>query len=96
MLWGKQAGYRWFSLGMAPLSGLETHDFAPLWNRLGSFVFRYGENFYNFQGIRSYKEKFGPVWEPRYIAIPANLLLPRVLTNIASLISGGMKGVISK
>ncbi|NLI41902.1 MAG: bifunctional lysylphosphatidylglycerol flippase/synthetase MprF, partial [Caldisericales bacterium] len=25
MLWGKQEGYRWFNLGMAPLSGLEAH-----------------------------------------------------------------------
>ncbi len=23
MLWGKREGYRWFNLGMAPLSGLE-------------------------------------------------------------------------
>ncbi len=96
MLWGKQEGYRWFNLGMAPFSGLETRALAPLWNRLGAFVFRHGEHFYNFQGLRQYKEKFDPEWEPRYLASPAGLALPRVLTNLASLISGGLTGVLTK
>ena len=96
MLWGRQEGYRWFNLGMAPLSGLEDHALAPLWSRLGAFVFRHGEHFYNLQGLRRYKEKFDPKWEPRYLASPAGLALPRILANIASLVSGGVKGVIAK
>jgi phosphatidylglycerol lysyltransferase len=96
MLWGKQEGYRWFNLGMAPLSGLEDRALAPLWNRLGAFMFRHGEHFYNFQGLRRYKDKFDPEWEPRYLASPGGLTLPRILTNIAALISGGLKGVITK
>jgi len=96
MLWGKKQGYRWFNMGMAPLSGIEARALSPLWNRIGAFVYRHGEHFYNFQGLRQYKEKFNPVWEPRYIAISSGLALPRVLTNLAALISGGLKGVISK
>jgi phosphatidylglycerol lysyltransferase len=96
MLWGRQEKYRWFNLGMAPLSGIQDHALAPLWNRLGAFVFRHGEHFYNLQGLRRYKEKFDPVWEPRYLASPGGLALPRILANIASLISGGVKGVIGK
>jgi len=96
MLWGKSQGYHWFSLGMAPLSGLEHHRLAPLWNRLGAVLFRYGEHFYNFQGLRSFKDKFDPVWEPRYLASPSGLTLPIVLTNVASLVSGGISGVVSK
>ncbi|HET9983491.1 MAG TPA: bifunctional lysylphosphatidylglycerol flippase/synthetase MprF [Longimicrobiales bacterium] len=96
MLWGKAQGYRWFSLGMAPLSGLENRALAPLWNRLGALVFRYGENFYSFQGLRQYKEKFGPVWEPKYLAAPGGLNLPRILASVASLISGGIKGVVTR
>jgi phosphatidylglycerol lysyltransferase len=96
MLWGRKEGYRRFNLGMAPLSGLEGHALAPLWHRLGAFVFRYGEHFYNFQGLREYKEKFSPLWEPKYLASPGGVALPRILINIGSLISGGLKGVVSK
>lgn len=96
MLWGKAQGYRWFNLGMAPFSGLENRALAPLWNRLGAFVFRYGEHFYNFQGLRQYKEKFDPQWRPRYLASTGGLALPQIFANLATLISGGMKGVVAK
>jgi len=96
LLWGQKQGYSWFSLGMAPLSGFERHRLAPLWNRLGAFLFRHGENLYNFRGLRAFKEKFDPVWEPRYLASPGGLTLPIVLTQISSLISGGATGVVRK
>lgn len=96
MLWGRQEGYRWFNLGMAPLSGLGTRTLAPLWHRLGAFVFRHGENFYHFKGLREYKSRFDPVWEPRYLASPGGLALPFILTDIATLVAGGLKGVFAK
>lgn len=96
MLWGRSQGYGAFDLGMAPLSGFENRQLAPLWNRMGSILFRHGEHFYNFQGLRRYKDKFDPVWEPRYLASPAGLALPRILTNVATLISGGIRGVVTK
>lgn len=96
MLWGRQNGYQRFNLGMAPLSGIENRSLAPLWNRLGALLFSRGEPFYNFQGLRLYKEKFDPVWQPRYLASPGGLVLPRILTNVASLISGGLAGVVSR
>lgn len=96
LLWGKEQQYQWFNLGMAPLSGIENRALAPLWNKLGAFLYHHGENFYNFRGLRQYKEKFDPVWEPKYLASPGGLALPRILTNISTLISGGFKGVIGK
>jgi phosphatidylglycerol lysyltransferase len=96
MLWGKAQGYRWFNLGMAPFSGLENRALAPLWNRLGAFVFRHGEHFYNFKGLRQYKEKFDPEWRPKYLASPGGLALPQIFANLATLISGGVKGVVTK
>jgi phosphatidylglycerol lysyltransferase len=96
MLYGKEQGYRWFNLGMAPLAGLEARTIAPLWSRLGAMVFRHGEHFYNFQGLRQYKDKFEPVWESRYLACPGGLALPRVLGDIATLISRGFRGVLAK
>jgi phosphatidylglycerol lysyltransferase len=96
MLWGREEGYRYFGLGMAPFSGMERRALAPLWSRLGAFMYRYGEHFYNFQGLREFKEKFDPVWEPRYLASPGGLALPRVLANVAALIGGGLRGVVAK
>ena len=94
--WGKAEGYRTFNLGTAPLSGLPDHALGPLWNRLGNLVFRQGEHFYNFRGLRAYKAKFEPVWTPRYLASPGGLAFPRVLANVAGLVSGGLRGVLMK
>ncbi|HNM44222.1 phosphatidylglycerol lysyltransferase domain-containing protein, partial [Plasticicumulans sp.] len=96
LLWGKAEGYAWFNLGMAPLAGLHARALAPLWNRFGALVFGRGERFYNFRGVRQYKEKFGPVWEPRYLAAPGGLRLPRVLAAVTTLIAGGLSGVVQK
>jgi len=96
ILYGRGAGYGWFNLGMAPLSGLERHPLAPFWHKLGLLVHRYGEPFYNFEGLRKYKEKFNPVWRPRYLVSPGGLSLPRVLLDVSALIAGGVKGVVWK
>ena len=96
MLYAKDQGYRWFSLGMAPLAGFEPHHLAPLWNRIGALLFEHGEHFYNFQGLRAFKDKFDPVWEPRYLASPGGLALAFVLTDVAALISGGVGGLVSR
>jgi len=96
MIFGKEDGYRWFNLGMAPFAGLEARPASSLWIKLGSFVFHHGEHFYNFQGIRRYKDKFDPVWNPKYLAYPGVFTLPRVTADIASLVSRGLKGVIGR
>ncbi|MBV6523063.1 MAG: Phosphatidylglycerol lysyltransferase [Gemmatimonadaceae bacterium] len=96
MSWGRSAGYLEFALGMAPMAGMPEHALAPLWNKAGAFLFRHGEHFYNFQGLRQYKEKFDPVWRPRYLASPGGLALPRILGNVATLISGGVRGLVAR
>jgi phosphatidylglycerol lysyltransferase len=80
---------------MAP-SGFEQSAAAPLWNRLGSFVYAHGEAMYNFQGLRAYKEKFHPVWEPRYLAYPGGLKLARILADVSALVSGGYRRIFLK
>ena len=96
ILWAKKQGFSWFNLGMAPLAGLANRPYAPLWHRAGSLIYIHGEHFYNFKGLRAYKEKFDPVWEPRYLASPGGLSLPRIMTNLATLISGGARGLVGK
>lgn len=96
MLQGKAEGYRWFNLGMAPLSGIESRDTSPLWNKLSALAYRHGGRLYNFEGLRRYKEKFEPEWRGAYLASPGGLALPRILTNVATLIGGGTSRLIGR
>lgn len=93
----QRRGLAWFNLGMAPLSGLERRRLAPLRHRLGALVFEHGEQFYNFRGLRQFKEKFRPEWEPRYLASPGGVEPLIVLADAAALIGGGsLIGVVRK
>jgi phosphatidylglycerol lysyltransferase len=94
MSWGRGQGYRWLNLGMAPLSGLDRHPLAPAWHRVGNFVFRHGEHFYNFDGLRRYKAKFDPHWEPKYLIARGGIALPRVLMDVSVLIAGGVRELL--
>ncbi len=96
LLWGKSEGYQWFNLGMAPLAGVESRRLSPTWNRVSSLIYLHGEHFYNFKGLRSYKEKFAPVWTPRYLASPGGLATPQVLANLSTLISGGLLQLLKR
>ncbi len=96
MFWGKEQGYQWFNLGMAPLSGLEQRPLAPLWNKVGNTIFRLGNEFYNFDGLYQYKNKFEPLWQPRYLAAPAGLPMASALLAVTTLISGKLKGAFTK
>jgi phosphatidylglycerol lysyltransferase len=96
MKWGREQGYRRFALGMAPLSGFEQSPVASLWNRFGAFLYEHGESVYNFQGLRAYKDKFNPVWEPRYLAYPGGLRLPLVLADVSAIVAGGYGKIFRK
>ncbi|MCA9021969.1 MAG: DUF2156 domain-containing protein, partial [Planctomycetaceae bacterium] len=87
LLWGRQEGYQWFNFGMAPLSGIENRPLSPVWNRAANLIFRYGDHFYGFEGLRSYKEKFDPVWTPKYLASPGGMALPQILSDVVAIIA---------
>ncbi len=96
MEWGRNQGFTLFSLGMVPLAGLKPDKVASLWSSLGTFVYRHGESFYNFKGLRSYKDKFNPVWQPRYLVAPGGFQLPVVFANLTALISGGFREIFTR
>lgn len=96
MKWGRDRGYRWFNLGLAPLSGIESRRLAPMWARIGALLYRHGDAFYGFEGLRAYKDKFSPVWEPRYIAGPHGVGLARGLIDLQTLVGGGAKSAAGR
>jgi phosphatidylglycerol lysyltransferase len=93
LLWGQAQGFAAFEFGVAPLAGLSSRPLAPIMSRLGRYVFDKGEEFYNFQGVRRYKDKYDPVWQPRYIAGPHKWSLPILMADVGLLSSGGMSGL---
>lgn len=86
--YGAARGFARFNLGMAPLSGLKPGPLAPIWSRLGAAVYGHGERIYGFSGLRSFKQKFGPSWVPRYIGTTPGVSVPRALIDAAVLIGG--------
>lgn len=94
--WAKGDGLEWVNLGMAPLAGLENRRFAPLFARLGAFVYQQGGAVYGFEGLRKYKNKFGPEWRPLYMAARPGALMPLALLDVALLTSGGWRGMLLK
>ncbi|MEH3100980.1 bifunctional lysylphosphatidylglycerol flippase/synthetase MprF [Sphingomonas adhaesiva] len=84
--WAQAERFARFSLGIAPLSGIEGRRLAPAWARAAALIFHHGERLYGFRGLRTYKEKFGPDWEPRYIAGPNGIGMLRALRDLSRLI----------
>ncbi len=92
----KAQGVEEFSLGMAPLAGLSERAVARSWNRFGRLIYRHGGAFYNFAGLRAFKQKFQPDWRPRYLAAPPNVSPMFAMRDTALLIAGSARGLVLK
>ena len=76
-LLGREKGFKWLNLGTAPLDskeGIETFKDLPYTHR---------EHFDSLPALRKFKEKFNPVWEPRYLAAPPGLLIEDVIRELS-------------
>lgn len=94
MLYGKERGYKWFNMGMAPLASVGELRGAHSRERLANLLFQHGETWYNFQGLRQYKEKFSPEWVPRYMAYQNPWEWPIAIGYVSALIAGGWGRVL--
>jgi phosphatidylglycerol lysyltransferase len=94
--WGREQGYEAFDFGMAPLAGLEGRPLAPLMTRVGRLLFERGEDIYNFQGVRRYKDKYDPIWSPRYVAAANKWAMGIALADVSLLSAGGVKAIAKR
>jgi len=94
--WGRDEGYQAFDFGMAPLAGLDVRPLAPILSRVGRLLFDRAEEIYNFRGVRRYKDKYDPVWSPRYIAAARKWAIPILLADVGLLSSGGVAGLAQR
>lgn len=88
LLYGKEQGYQWFNLGAAPLAGLSANRLAARWQRIGSFIYRRGRDLYHFDGLKTFKDKFDPVWSPHYLICPGGFETAKVFFDVTTLING--------
>jgi phosphatidylglycerol lysyltransferase len=88
----KKLGYDSFNLGLVILSGVgEVAPFSRL-ERGMHYLYQHLNQFYNFQGLRAYKDKFNPDWESRYLVYPRLDALPDVVGGLVRADSGDRLG----
>ena len=92
---GKEQGYARFNLGMAPLASVGDQRGAHARERLARLLFQRGEQWYNFQGLRAYKDKFDPTWAPRYMAYQDAWEWPVAIAYVCALIAGGWGTILT-
>ncbi len=63
------------NLGLCPLAGVDSPDSeeTTLVDQALRFVYANGDRFYSFSGLRRFKSKYNPAWEPRYIVYPGGV-----------------------
>jgi phosphatidylglycerol lysyltransferase len=80
------------SLGMAPLAGIARPPLSSRWNRIAGLLWERGGPIYNFRGLRSFKSKFRPAWEPRYLAASGAMGPYISLADVAALARNYSRG----
>ena len=84
----QQLGYERFDLGLSALSGIGEKQESPRLEKALRYLYQHLNHFYNFQGLHSFKEKFHPYWEPRYLIYPSLAALPDVIVGLVRADSG--------
>lgn len=86
--WTRERGYETFNMGLSPLAGLGKDAENGVTEKLLALVYENGNALYGFRGLHEYKEKFHPVWEPRYLVYPDAASLPAVFAAVVRVNSG--------
>ena len=88
-MWAKEQNFATFNLGLSALSGVGEHSDDPVIERAFHYIYQNVNRFYNFRGLHTFKEKFHPIWSPRYLAYPGPSNLPAVSVSMLNANLGG-------
>jgi len=86
--WGRDKGYKSFSLGATTIFGMQKVEDNSAATKALFFIASLVNRFYRFQGLYAFKNKFHPRWEPRYVAYPGALALPLAVATLVQVHSG--------
>jgi phosphatidylglycerol lysyltransferase len=84
LVWARHEGYRWFNLGLVPPGAADGSPVSHFWSRATPLI--YGGTRARAGSIRDEKERFNPVWEPRYLVYPGGLTISQVVNDLTGLI----------
>ena len=82
-LYLKSKGFHYVNMGLAPMSGIEQGKDFP--EKTIKFAYEQIRSFSHYKGLRSFKEKFDPEWQNRYLIYEHDydlLQAPIVLTKV--------------
>ncbi len=83
--YGQQQGFTRLSLGMVPWAEVGDSGDAPRRERIVHLLRNYFDRFFASEGLRAYKEKFLPSWEPCYLVYSGDASLPFISLAIIRL-----------
>lgn len=107
--WAQARGYTQMSLGLAPLAGLGGDALAttcnstewekqvlpsPFLERSAAFLHRRGIVLGTYRSLYTFKAKFHPTWEARYLIIGEGQALPRILLAVARAHGSGWRSLL--
>ncbi|KJH71920.1 hypothetical protein UH38_09310 [Aliterella atlantica CENA595] len=84
----QKLGYDSFNLGLSALSGVGETKGSPHLERVLHYLSAHLNQFYSFEGLHSFKDKFNPQWQPRYLIYPTLTALPSIITCLVRADSG--------
>ena len=84
----QELGYAEFDLGLSALAGVGEPGKSGRLEKFLIYLSDHLSKFYNFKGLHSFKDKFGPRWEPRYFVYPSLGSLPDVVVALIRADSG--------
>ncbi|MEH2334332.1 phosphatidylglycerol lysyltransferase domain-containing protein [Nostoc sp.] len=84
----KECGYDSFNFGLSAFAGVGDNPESRRLEKVLHYLYQHLSRFYNFKGLHSYKDKFRPGWEPRYLIYPSLATLPDVVVALIRADSG--------
>ncbi|TAK66792.1 MAG: DUF2156 domain-containing protein, partial [Dehalococcoidia bacterium] len=79
----RERGFTGMNLGLSPFSGLDVERPKSPAERAMSLLYRRGTFLFRYTGLREFKEKFQPAWEPRYLIYNSEIQLPGIALAVA-------------
>ncbi len=84
----RDRGYDSFNLGLVALASPKASPHASKLERGVHYLYNHLNWLYHFQGLYAFKEKFHPLWQPRYLVYPSLVSLPEVIVALVRIDSG--------